>query len=145
MDQANKEKMEVEFIELGTKLILEILAEEYPNKDFKVDCNPIKTHKSYHFFVEDRIGDIGFKVVLTWEDLSKTIRTLQQKYRQQKELDTFQIISELFLSGIDHFVLGYNLNHLANLLRNPCTWSTSDIVIFSQYFNYRKRLEINNE
>ena len=80
MDKANKEKMEVEFIELGTKLILEILAEEYPNKDFKVDCNPIKTHKSYHFFVEDRIGDIGFKVVLTWEDfMDKSRDDLKQK------------------------------------------------------------------
>ncbi len=80
MDKANKEKMEVEFIELGTKLILEILAEEYPNKDFKVDCNPIKTHKSYHFFVEDRIGDIGFKVVLTWEDfMDKSRNQLKQK------------------------------------------------------------------
>ena len=80
MDKANKEKMEVEFIELGTKLILEILAEEYPNKDFKVDCNPIKTHKSYHFFVEDRIGDIGFKVVLTWEDfMDKSRNQLKEK------------------------------------------------------------------
>lgn len=95
MDKANKEKMEVEFIELGTKLILEILAEEYPKKDFKVDCNPIKTHKSYHFFVEDRIGDIGFKVVLTWEDfMDKSRNQLKQKAKGHisdyfGELDSF--------------------------------------------------------
>ena len=95
MDKANKEKMDEEFIELGTKLILEILAEEYPNKDFKVDCNPIKTHKSYHFFVEDRIGDIGFKVVLTWEDfMDKSRNQLKQKAKGHisdyfGELDSF--------------------------------------------------------
>ena len=40
MDKANQEKTDVEFIELGTKLILEVIAEECPNKDFKVDCSP---------------------------------------------------------------------------------------------------------
>ena len=80
MDKANQEKTDVEFIELGTKLILEILAEECPNKDFKVDCSPIKTHNVYHFFVEDRIGDIGFKVVLTWDDFrDKSRNQLKEK------------------------------------------------------------------
>ena len=72
--------MDVEFIELGTTLILEILAEEYPKKDFKVDCSPIKSHNVYHFFVEDGIGDIGFKVVLTWEDFrDKSRNQLKEK------------------------------------------------------------------
>ncbi len=80
MDKANKEKTDVEFIVLGTKLILEILAEECPNKDFKVDCNPIKSHNFYHFIVEDRIGDIAFKVVLTGEDFrDKSRNQLKEK------------------------------------------------------------------
>ncbi len=72
--------MDVEFIELGTNLILEILAEEYPEKDFKVDCSPIKTHHVFHFYVEDRSGDIGFKIVLTWEDFrDKSRNQLKEK------------------------------------------------------------------
>jgi len=82
MDTTNKDKKDVEFIELGTKLILEILTDECPNKDFKVECNPIKSHNFYHFFVEDHIGDIGFKVVLTWEDFrDKSRDELKQKAR----------------------------------------------------------------
>ena len=36
MDAASKEKMDVAFIELGTELILEVLAEEYPKKKLKL-------------------------------------------------------------------------------------------------------------
>jgi len=82
MDKASKEKTDVEFIKLGTKLILEVLAEEYPNKDFKVDCNPIKSHNFYHFFVEDRKSGDCFKVVLTWEDFrDKSRDELKQQAR----------------------------------------------------------------
>ena len=87
--------MDVKFIKLGTELILEVLAEEYPKKDFEIDCRSIKSHKVYHFFVEDLISDIGFKVVLTWEDFRDKSRD-QLKEKAQGHISDYFGESDYF-------------------------------------------------
>ncbi len=82
MDIADKGKVEAQFIKIGIKLIDEILVEEYPNKNFKIDAVSKNLNNTYHFLIDDHVGGDRIKVVLTWEDFrDKSRDELKQKAR----------------------------------------------------------------
>ena len=83
MENPDIGKTETELIQFGTELILETLAEEYPDKAFKIDDVSIKSNNAYHFLIEDPMWDDRIKIVLAWEDFKDKSRDeLKQKARR---------------------------------------------------------------
>ena len=95
MENPDRGKTETDFIQFGTELILETLAEEYPNKAFKIDEVSIKSNNAYHFFVEDPMWDNRIKIVLAWEDFRDKSRN-ELKLKARGHISDFYSTPDFF-------------------------------------------------
>ena len=100
MENPDRGKTETDFIQFGTELILETLAEEYPNKAFKIDEVSIKSNNAYLFFVEDPMWDDRIKKLKKNISLVINDRLIQENaIKNTKLMDGDKIAFLLPFSG----------------------------------------------